>query len=206
MGKVVEVAPEEARDILEKIGAEFTDGEGDERWRARHGGGVVACHDNGVVLYGNIEKLESLIRDSKEGELESGNEITVYFDGASRGNPGESAVAYVIVDGETVVKKHAEEIDEGTNNEAEYKALLKALETAHKLGYSNVEAVGDSQLVVKQVAGKWSCNADNLRPLLDEVNDITDKFDEFEIRHVPREANSEADKLANEALNDNDGR
>lgn len=193
MGRVVEIPPEDARSRLEEAGASFGDGREDERWRARHGGSVVACHDDGVVVYGNADKVKGLLADGGNGSA------TVYFDGASRGNPGPAAAAYVVED-DGVVKKDSERIGRATNNEAEYRALVAGLEAAASLGFDSVEAVGDSELVVRQVGGEWSVNAANLQPLHRRAREIADGFSSFGIRHVPREANSEADALANRAL------
>lgn len=192
MGRVVEIAPETARRRLENAGASLGEGREDEVWRARHGGSVVAAHRNGVVVYGDADKIHALLTDG-------GGNATVYFDGASRGNPGPASIAYVVVD-DGVVKKHGEKIGEATNNEAEYQALLRGLEAASDLGYDAVEAVGDSELVVRQVAGDWSVNAENLAPFHSSVREVVNGFSSFSIRHVPREANSEADALANQAL------
>jgi len=188
------MSDDEARNRLKAVGAVFeNDGDG---WRARLGGGVVTVEEDGVVLHGNEERLKRILTDGGD----NGVKATVSFDGASRGNPGRSAVAYVVSDGDGVVRRENAVIGEATNNEAEYVALLRGLVEARELGYSVVEAVGDSELVVKQVGGEWRCRAKNLKPLHDEVNEIIEDFDGFEIRHVPREENSEADELANAAL------
>ena len=193
----LEIPHEVARERLEAADAVFEeDGDG---WRARLGGGVVTAEqgeEGDVSLHGNTERLESILTD---GSGENG-EATVTFDGASRGNPGPSAAAYVLSDEDGVVKREGEAIGEATNNEAEYVALLRGLVEARELGYSVIEAVGDSELVVKQVSGEWRCRADNLKPLREEVLEVTEDFDDFEIRHVPRGENSEADGLANAAL------
>ena len=185
-----------ARDRLEDAGAVFEDDE--DGWRARLGGGVVKTEkEEGVSVHGNTERLESLLTDGNAGR---DGEATVSFDGASRGNPGRSAAAYVVSDEDGVVKREGEVIGEATNNEAEYVALLRGLTDARELGYDAVEAVGDSELVVRQVDGEWRCRADNLKPLYEEALEVTEGFDEFEIRHVPRGENTEADELANAAL------
>ncbi|MDY6780910.1 MAG: ribonuclease HI family protein [Halobacteria archaeon] len=207
MAKVAEVEPDEARRRLEDVGAVFDDGDGGDEtlWVARHGGCVVECHENGVVVRGDVERGLRVVSpegsDDSESERGEGNgRATVYFDGASRGNPGEAAVGYVVTQGSAVVKKGSERIGEATNNEAEYEALIRGVEAAHELGYDEVEAVGDSQLVVNQVKGDWDCNAENLEPLLRRLRETTEGLDGFEIRHVPREANDVADGLANEAF------
>jgi ribonuclease HI len=191
----LEIPRDMARERLEAAGAEVE--EDDDGWRARHGGGVVTAEaeDDGVVLRGNEERLRRILAD--EGD---GGKATVAFDGASRGNPGPSAAAYVVNDEDGVVKREGEVIGEATNNEAEYVALLRGLVKARELGYSAVEALGDSELVVEQVSGEWRCRADNLKPLCEEVLEVTGSFEEFEIRHVPREENTAADELANAAL------
>jgi ribonuclease HI len=184
---------DEARDSLEAADAEFEGTE--EGWRARLGGGVATAEGDGVVLRGNTERLRRILTDGN-----GGGEATVAFDGASRGNPGRSAAAYIVSDEDGVVKREGEAIGEATNNEAEYVALLRGLVEARELGYDVVEAVGDSELVVKQVGGEWRCGADNLKPLHEEVLEVTDGFEEFGIRHVPREENAGPDELANAAL------
>jgi ribonuclease HI len=182
----------EARERLERAGAELERRE--EGWRARLGGGV-AVYDGELSLVGNTDRLASILTDG-------GGEATVEFDGASRGNPGPAAAAYVIRDEDGVVKREGEVIGEATNNEAEYMALLNGLVEARELGYSVVEAVGDSELVVRQVGGDWRCKADNLKPLYDEVTATAETFDGFEIRHVPRGTNEKADEVANKALDE----
>lgn len=187
----LEIPRDEARERLEAAGAVVEESE--EGWRARLGGGVAATKKGDVVLRGNTERLERILTDG-------GGEATVAFDGASRGNPGRAAAAYVLRDEDGVVKREGTVIGEATNNEAEYAALLRGLVEARELGYSAVEAVGDSELIVRQVDGDWRCKAENLKPLRAEVVKVAEDFDEFEIRHVPREENAEADDLANAAL------
>lgn len=125
----------------------------------------------------------------------------VEFDGASRGNPGPAGIGYrVLPDGEGV--EGHEYIGEATNNEAEYTALIRGLESALEKGYTDVIAEGDSQLVVRQVRGQYNVGADNLIPLYEEVQELVEEFDRFEIRHVKRSKNEGADDLANEALDE----
>lgn len=188
---LLEIPPDEARERLKNADTVFE--ETDDGWRARLGGGVVETADNGVVLRGNTERMEKILTDA-------GGEVTVTFDGASRGNPGRSSAAYVLHDDDGVVKRDAEVIGEATNNEAEYVALLRGLVDAREVGFDSVEAVGDSELVVRQVEGEWRCRAKNLKPLYDEVREVIEDFDAFEIRHVPREENAAADEMANAAL------
>lgn len=123
----------------------------------------------------------------------------VEFDGASRGNPGPAGVGYRVLPDGQGVEGH-EYIGEATNNEAEYTALIYGLRSALEKGYTDVRAEGDSELVVRQVRGEYDVGAENLRPLYEQVLDLVEQFDRFEIRHVKRSDNQGADDLANEAL------
>ena len=118
--------------------------------------------------------------------------VVIHFDGGSRPNPGPSAIGY-IVEADDWTEEGSEHIGESTNNRAEYHALIRGLEVASEKGCTEVEARGDSQLVVKQVCGEWSVNEPELRPLRDRVQDSV--FNSFEIRHVSRVKNWVADGL-----------
>ncbi|WP_225333013.1 ribonuclease HI family protein [Halomicrobium urmianum] len=125
----------------------------------------------------------------------------VEFDGASRGNPGPAAIGYrVLADGDGV--EGHEFVGEATNNEAEYRALRRGLERALEAGHTDVIAEGDSELVVRQVRGQYDVRASNLIDLYEEVRELADEFDDFEIRHVGRSDNGAADDLANAALDE----
>lgn len=123
----------------------------------------------------------------------------VEFDGASRGNPGPAAIGYRVLRDDGGVEGH-EYIGEATNNEAEYTALIRALESALDKGCTDVIVEGDSELVVRQVRGQYNVGAENLVPLYEAVRALVGEFDDFEIRHVKRAKNEGADDLANEAL------
>ena len=128
------------------------------------------------------------------------DECLLHFDGASRGNPGPSAIGYRLSDGETTIED-GESIGYHTNNEAEYEALIKGLEIARDHGYLHITVIGDSELIVKQVSGEYSCNAQNLQPLHEKAVELAERFDTFEIQHTLRGGNARADGLANAALN-----
>jgi len=127
--------------------------------------------------------------------------LTLRVDGASRGNPGPSAAGVVICgeDGRTVAQ-FGRLLGEGTNNLAEYRALLLGLERAQELGAEAVSIRADSQLLVRQTKGEYKVKAANLRPLAQEVQTRLATFSEWEIQHVPREENAQADEMANQAL------
>jgi ribonuclease HI len=127
--------------------------------------------------------------------------LVVNVDGGSRGNPGPAAIAAVITTPSgQVVEEQAEPIGSATNNVAEYRALLLGIERARALGAGEVELVGDSELIVRQVRGEYRVKDPGLRELHTRVLEALGEFDRWSIRHVRREENSRADHLVNEAL------
>ena len=127
--------------------------------------------------------------------------LTVHVDGGSRGNPGPAAIAAVISDanGQIVHEVH-ETIGRATNNVAEYRALILGIERAAELGATELELVGDSELVVKQVRGEYRVKDAGLKPLHSAAQQALGNFAEWQIRHVKREQNAGADALVNQAL------
>ena len=127
--------------------------------------------------------------------------VTINVDGGARGNPGPAAIAAVASDesGE-VLAERSETIGEATNNVAEYRAMLLGIELAKELGADEVELIGDSELIVKQVRGDYKVKQDHLRPLHTKVKDSLRELGESTIRNVPRAQNARADELVNEAL------
>ena len=127
--------------------------------------------------------------------------VVVHVDGGARGNPGPAAAASVLSSpaGE-LLGEHAELLGHATNNVAEYRALLLGLEQARKLGASEVEVIGDSELIAKQVLGEYKVKNEALRPLHREATAALRAFDRFSIRTVPRAQNAYADALVNAAL------
>jgi ribonuclease HI len=125
----------------------------------------------------------------------------VNVDGGARGNPGPAAIAAVVATPEgEVLEERGERIGEATNNVAEYRALLLGLARARALGAAEVELVGDSELVVRQVQGDYKVKNQSLRPLHAAVVAELERFERWSIRHVPRERNAAADRLVNEVL------
>ena len=125
----------------------------------------------------------------------------VNVDGGARGNPGPAAIAAVLrrPSGE-VVEERGERIGRATNNVAEYKALLLGIEMAAAQGASELELVGDSELIVRQVKGEYKVKDATMRELHAEVKKALADFERWSIRHVRREHNAEADRLVNAAL------
>jgi ribonuclease HI len=127
--------------------------------------------------------------------------LVVHVDGGARGNPGPAAIAAVVTtpDGD-LVGEGSQTIGIATNNVAEYRALLLGIERARELGAGEVELVGDSELIVRQVRGEYRVKEAALRDLHAEVSQALGGFDRWSIRHVRREDNARADELVNEAL------
>jgi ribonuclease HI len=127
--------------------------------------------------------------------------LTVHVDGGARGNPGPAAIAAVVSDESgMVIHEAAETIGRATNNVAEYRALLLGIERAKELGATELELVGDSELIVKQVRGEYRVKDAGLRPLHSAAQKALGDFAEWRIRHVKRAQNAEADALVNQAL------
>jgi ribonuclease HI len=127
--------------------------------------------------------------------------VTVNVDGGARGNPGPAAIAAVLRDGEgELLEERGETIGVATNNVAEYRALLLGIERAAALGASELELIGDSELVVRQVRGEYQVKEATLRELNAEVRGALERFERWTIRHVRREENEAADALVNAAL------
>ena len=127
--------------------------------------------------------------------------VIVHVDGGARGNPGPAAAASVIStsDGE-VLEEQAQLLGTATNNVAEYRALLLGLERARALGAHEVEVVGDSELIAKQLQGSYKVKNDALRALHARASAALREFDRWSVRTVPRERNARADALVNAAL------
>jgi ribonuclease HI len=126
--------------------------------------------------------------------------LTVNVDGGARGNPGPAAIGIVVREGGEVIAEVGEKIGETTNNVAEYKALLKGIELAATHGASELELLGDSELVVRQVEGRYKVKNAGMKELHEEVKRALRDFDSWSIRHVRRAENADADRLVNEAL------
>jgi ribonuclease HI len=127
--------------------------------------------------------------------------MVVNVDGGSRGNPGPAAVGVVVQDADGgVLEEVGERIGDATNNVAEYRAVLLGIERALALGATELELVGDSELIVRQVKGEYKVKDASLRELHGEVRRALTPLESWTIRHVRREANAEADRLVNETL------
>jgi probable phosphoglycerate mutase len=127
--------------------------------------------------------------------------ISAHCDGGARGNPGPAGYGAFIqsADG-SVLAELSEFLGIRTNNFAEYSGLLGCLQFALDRGYPRLRVVSDSELMVKQIQGKYKVKSPDLKPLYDEARRRIAKLEKFEITHALRHKNKDADRLANEAM------
>lgn len=131
----------------------------------------------------------------------SEDRLIIYFDGASRGNPGRAGAGILMMDGEgRKVLEVSRYLGHKTNNQAEYWALLLGLREAKRLGGKSLHIFTDSELVERQIKGVYRVRDLNLKALHQTVLQGLKAFSSFEIESIPREENREADRLANEAI------
>ncbi len=127
--------------------------------------------------------------------------LTLYTDGAARGNPGPAgAGAYVQDEEGSVVDEARRYLGEATNNVAEYQALLLGLERARALGATSLEVRADSELIVRQMRGEYRVRNSALQELCRKAHALAAAFESVRYVHVPREQNRDADRLANQAI------
>ena len=127
--------------------------------------------------------------------------VVVNVDGGARGNPGPAAIGVVVSEPDgTVIDEVAERIGVATNNVAEYRAVLKGIERAQALGASELELIGDSELVARQLTGAYKVKHPSMKPLHAQALAALSGFTSWRIRTVPRAQNARADELVNEAL------
>jgi ribonuclease HI len=133
--------------------------------------------------------------------------VIAHCDGGSRGNPGPSGYGAVIEDQNgRILARLSEYLGKRTNNYAEYSALLGVLDWCLKNGQNRLRAIADSELMVKQMQGKYKVNSPDLRPLWEEARRRASQLERFEIAHTLRGGNKEADQLANDAMDRGMGR
>ena len=129
------------------------------------------------------------------------NRVIIHADGASLGNPGPAAIGATIKDEQgRLVASISQRIGTATNNQAEYRALIAALEKATRLGVSQANIYLDSELVVRQINGQYRVKRATLKPLYQRVKQLQSRLEGFTITHIPRQQNTEAHHLAALAL------
>lgn len=122
----------------------------------------------------------------------------IFTDGGSRGNPGPSAIGVIINN-----TKHSKYIGIATNNQAEYEAVIFALQKAKALKLKNLEINLDSELIAKQLNRQYKIKNKKLQPLFIKTWNLVLDFESVKFNHIPRQQNKQADKLVNQALDKN---
>jgi ribonuclease HI len=127
--------------------------------------------------------------------------LILFTDGAARGNPGPAGAGVCVLDASGKEVAHIRRyLGDATNNVAEYSALVVGLERARELGAREVEVRSDSELLVRQMIGKYRVRNENLREFFERAKQLEASFERVEYTHVPRDENVVADRLANEAI------
>jgi len=129
-------------------------------------------------------------------------ELTIFTDGASRNNPGESGAGVSIMQHGLPLEGIARYLGTTTNNIAEYSAAIIGLERAVQLGASKVKLCADSELMVKQLNGQYKVKNEGLKPLHARAKELIAKIGSVEVQYIPRERNKDADALANKAIDE----
>ncbi len=129
--------------------------------------------------------------------------LRLYSDGAARGNPGPAGAGAVLVEPSgQVVDKLGKFLGHQTNNYAEYMGLLLGLKRARELGVSEVEVFADSELMIRQLSGRYQVKSPSLRTLYVETLGLLNEFERVKLMHVPREMNRAADEMSNRAIDE----
>ena len=123
--------------------------------------------------------------------------IVAFTDGSSLGNPGHMGIGIALYRDGFRIEELSEYLGKGTNNIAEYTAVIRALETVHRLGEKEVHIKSDSQLIIRQLNGEYKVKDPKLRPLKMQVDGLCHGI-KASFEHIPREHNAEADKLSKE--------
>jgi len=124
----------------------------------------------------------------------------LFFDGACRGNPGPMGIGAVLLEKGKKVKEISKRLGKGTNNIAEWSALIEGLKLAKTYGCRELEVRGDSQLIIRQITGRYIVKSENLIPLYDEARKLCRNFEKISFKWVQREKNADTDALSNRAL------
>lgn len=127
------------------------------------------------------------------------SELEIYIDGAAKGNPGPAGIGVVICEDGLTLKQLSKHIGSTTNNVAEYTALIYALSEALILKAKKIKVWTDSELLYKQLKGEYKVKHQNLKPLFNQIKHLAGGLVSFEIHHLRREKNKQADKLASDA-------
>jgi ribonuclease HI len=140
----------------------------------------------------------SFVRHDLAGQLPVGR---LYTDGASKGNPGPAGIGWLIQSPDNeIIAQGSESIGIATNNVAEYRALIRGLETALSLGIRKLEVLADSELVIKQMTGVYAVKHPDIKPLALQAQSLVRQFESVKFRHVSRDQNAHADALSTASI------
>ena len=134
--------------------------------------------------------------------MKKGDILKIYVDGASRGNPGPAASAFLLIHNDNVILGECVYIGTATNNTAEYRAIINALKTAERFSRGHLKVHSDSNLAIQQINKKWKINYPHLSKLCSQVYKLSEKYEQVEFFHVGRNNPyiQKCDKLCNEQL------
>lgn len=151
-----------------------------------------------------LEKAAGLLEGTQEEEAAPAyHRLRLYSDGAARGNPGPAGAGAILVEPSgQVVDKLGKFLGHQTNNFAEYTGLLMGLKRAKELGVREVEVFADSELMIRQLGGRYQVRSPSLRPLYEETLQLLNAFERVKLVHVPREMNRAADEMSNRAIDE----
>jgi ribonuclease HI len=153
------------------------------------------------LLRGAAVRLQNEKHESQP-KIDTHRKVFVFSDGAARGNPGPAGAGAVLKDANgNVIVKRGLSLGKTTNNVAEYKGLILGLTEAQKRGVREVEVRADSELMIKQLNGKYAVRNEGLKPLYNEAKALLESF-KWRAEHIPREENTEADEMSNRAIDE----
>jgi len=162
----------------------------------------ISKEDAGKLLRGAAVKLQGE-RPAPPSRLDSQRKVYIFSDGAARGNPGPAGAGAVIKDAKgQVIAELKQALGKQTNNVAEYKGLLLGLHKAQELGAREIEVRADSELMIRQINGKYAVRNEGLKPLYNEAMALLKSFASWHAEHVPREENALADEMSNRAIDE----
>lgn len=130
--------------------------------------------------------------------------IEIYIDGASRGNPGRSGIGIIIKGGNDTIRTLKKYIGIRTNNQAEYEAFITSLYASRRFKNKEISIFTDSLLIANQINGKWRVKDANILSLYKKAKSLLTEYNTIELNHIPRDLNKEADRLANQAIDEYD--
>jgi len=129
--------------------------------------------------------------------------IVIYTDGGARGNPGPAGIGVVIYDqNKKLISEISQYLGEATNNQAEYQAVIIALEKAKKIGAEEINLFSDSELMISQLKGDFKVKNKELGSLFVKIWNLKQSFKKVKFHHLPRAENKRADQLVNQAIDE----